>query len=242
MSSISRDLRHLGSLRLSREEERSLIRRAQVGDQPARNRLIEASLPNLLRLAGDAATPRVEVGDLCSVGVLAVIKAIEEFDLARKNRLWAYALPGVRRAIQEERLRIQSLVRVPYKWIGAGRPENLDEGLLRAALNPAPLESVPEECEPSQWTEGSPQAAMLLRDDRRLGLEQRRIYRRALCYLDRPEREALKLHHHGASLRQIAREQACSYETVRNRLALAERILRRVVREDSASQPLPAGA
>jgi RNA polymerase sigma factor (sigma-70 family) len=86
--------------RLSKEEERQLISRAQRGDLEARNTLIEKNIGLCWEWAHRSHLPRgIEREDLVQEGVKGLIRAIELFDLSKPWRFSTYGLVWIRQAI-----------------------------------------------------------------------------------------------------------------------------------------------
>jgi RNA polymerase sigma factor (sigma-70 family) len=88
---------------LSRDEQRQLVRLAQVGDLAARNRLIESCTPMLLQVAAKHCRQhrlREGLSDLMGEGTLGLIRAIEKFDLSCDVSFVTYAMYWMRSAMQ----------------------------------------------------------------------------------------------------------------------------------------------
>lgn len=85
---------------LSRDEERDLIRRAQGGDEQAKDRLHRSFARTILKIAGKYYGPTRDV--LTAAGHLGLAEAIGRFDLSRSNGLRAYAESWIRKFIGAE--------------------------------------------------------------------------------------------------------------------------------------------
>lgn len=82
--------------RLSAEEERELIRRAQAGDEAARDRLIRCNLRLVLGLSMKLRRYGVPIAELMSEGTLGLMEAVGRFDVSRELRFATYASSWVR--------------------------------------------------------------------------------------------------------------------------------------------------
>ena len=60
-------------------EQDELLRRAAGGDQASQERLVEAFMPTVVRMASARAGPGVPVGDLVQEGAIGLIEAIRTF-------------------------------------------------------------------------------------------------------------------------------------------------------------------
>ena len=60
-------------------EQDELLRRAAGGDQASQERLVEAFMPTVVRMASARAEPGVPVGDLVQEGAIGLIEAIRTF-------------------------------------------------------------------------------------------------------------------------------------------------------------------
>nr|WP_052666683.1 sigma factor [Nitriliruptor alkaliphilus] len=89
---------------LSSDQERTLVPRAQDGDQAAVTRLLCSQLPWLRREAHRRVrlAPRTSWEDLASVGAIAFLEALETFDLDRGVRLYTHARRPVEAAMAAE--------------------------------------------------------------------------------------------------------------------------------------------
>jgi len=76
---------------LDREEERNLARRARDGDEEARNRLVEANLRFVIKIAKGYMNQGLALQDLIQEGNIGLMEAIERFDPDKGFRLTTYA-------------------------------------------------------------------------------------------------------------------------------------------------------
>ncbi|MBR6873871.1 MAG: SigB/SigF/SigG family RNA polymerase sigma factor [Ruminococcus sp.] len=118
---------------LTEKEKTELLKKARAGDKAARERLIKGNLRLVLsvlqRFAGRCSQP----DDLFQVGVIGLIKAIDNFDTALDVRFSTYAVPmiagEVRRFLRDYRtVRVSRSVRdLAYRAMQA-REELLSAG------------------------------------------------------------------------------------------------------------------
>lgn len=103
------------SRRLSRAEERDLIRRAQAGDERARTTLIECNLRLVVYVARRYQSSSLSLEDLIQEGVLGLVDAIERFDPSGGNSLSSYAVPWIRLRVGRSVYRMGRLIRLPER-------------------------------------------------------------------------------------------------------------------------------
>ncbi len=125
--------------RLTKEQQRALIAKAQSGDLAARDTLIHAHIQWVLNIARRS-VKRVNVpwDDLFQVGVLGIIHAIEKFDLSKNTTLMTYATFWIRNNIQQENELRSTVIRLPSKesrsqlhdLLAKERAEDIWKGLL----------------------------------------------------------------------------------------------------------------
>lgn len=100
---------------LTQEETEALLRQARDGDRKARRRLIEGNLRLVLSVIQRFASRRGQRGDNCDdlfqVGVIGLIKAIDNFDVNQNVRFSTYGVPMIIGEIRRY-LRDNSAVRV----------------------------------------------------------------------------------------------------------------------------------
>ena len=76
---------------LTREEELSLMRRANQGDGCARSTLIERNLRLVVYIARKFENTGISIEDLISIGAIGLIKAVNSFDPEKNIKLATYA-------------------------------------------------------------------------------------------------------------------------------------------------------
>ena len=76
---------------LTPEEEKEYIEKMKLGDEEARNILIERNLRLVAHISKKYSTTNIEQDDLISIGSIGLIKAINSFDNNKNIRLATYA-------------------------------------------------------------------------------------------------------------------------------------------------------
>lgn len=89
----------------------ALIRRAQRGDQAARDAVVTSNLALVRSLVGRFADSGYELDDLFQIGCVGLLKAIDRFDFSYDVRFSTYAVPMILGEIRRH-LRDDGLVRV----------------------------------------------------------------------------------------------------------------------------------
>ena len=108
---------------LSHEEMIELFKKYQLGDLKAKERLINGNLKLVLSIVKKFASRVDNLDDLFQVGVIGLIKAIDNFDLSYNLKLSTYAVPliigEVKRSIRDNTsLRVsRSIKDLAYKII-----------------------------------------------------------------------------------------------------------------------------
>jgi RNA polymerase primary sigma factor len=113
---LSRFLDQAGRWRLLRpDEEISLARRIERGDQDAKEHMINANLRLVVSLARKygPANQELSLFDLVQEGMLGLIRAVEKFDWRRGNRFSTYATWWIRQAIERGIAAKARFVRLP---------------------------------------------------------------------------------------------------------------------------------
>ena len=76
---------------LSPEEEKECIKNMNLGDEEAKNILIERNLRLVAHISKKYSTTNIDQDDLISIGTIGLIKAINSFDNSKNIRLATYA-------------------------------------------------------------------------------------------------------------------------------------------------------
>jgi RNA polymerase primary sigma factor len=100
---------------LSFEEELELSRRIQKGDVAARQRLIEANLRLVVRIAKSFKTPDVSLLDLIQEGNLGLIKAAAKYDHHKQVRFSTYASWWIKQSIVRSLSNKRRVIRLPHR-------------------------------------------------------------------------------------------------------------------------------
>lgn len=79
----------------SEEEKRELLKRARAGDLSARDALVMGNLKLVLSVIGKFNPKGESADDLFQVGVIGLIKAIDNFNLEMEVRFSTYAVPMI---------------------------------------------------------------------------------------------------------------------------------------------------
>jgi len=94
-------------------QERQFAILARAGDRLARNRLIEANLRLVYKIASEYRLGGVELDDLVQDGVIGLMRAIDKYEPARGHRLSTYAIWWIRRAIARAQAAQARTIRFP---------------------------------------------------------------------------------------------------------------------------------
>jgi len=104
-----------GSQGVSGDEADRLARRAQAGDQSAREELIRRLLPLVHATARRYRTEGLEQADLLQEGIVGLLRALERFDPQRRVPFAAFATWWIRQSLQEARSDFMRPLRLPPK-------------------------------------------------------------------------------------------------------------------------------
>lgn len=98
---------------LTAEIERSLLERAQVGDQRAVHALVESHMRLVVQVASRYAREGLSAHDLVSEGVLGLMEAVRRFDLSHEARFASYSAWWVRACVRRYALANRRIVGGP---------------------------------------------------------------------------------------------------------------------------------
>ncbi len=100
---------------LTFEEELTLSRRIQQGDELARQKLIESNLRLVIKIAKAYATPDMNFLDIVQEGNLGLIKAASKYDHRKNVRFSTYAAWWIRQSILRSLSNKRRAIRLPYR-------------------------------------------------------------------------------------------------------------------------------
>ncbi|NQU11908.1 sigma-70 family RNA polymerase sigma factor [bacterium] len=107
-------LREIGQVRLlTAEEERSLARRVQRGNQDARLQMIKANLRLVVKIAHDYEACGLPLLDLINEGNVGLMKAVERFDPRKGAKLSTYAALWIKQSIRRALSNQSKTIRLP---------------------------------------------------------------------------------------------------------------------------------
>ena len=102
---------------LTAEQEKTLARRAQRGDESARKRMIESNLRLVVKIARRYVHRGLPFLDLIEEGNLGLIHAVKKFDPERGFRFSTYATWWIRQTIERGIMNQSNTVRLPIHII-----------------------------------------------------------------------------------------------------------------------------
>ncbi|MFO0960589.1 MAG: RNA polymerase sigma factor RpoD/SigA [Isosphaeraceae bacterium] len=123
---------------LSAEEELSLARSIEQGDQHARNRMVTANLRLVVKIARCYEGHGLGIDDLVGEGNLGLVRAADDYDPAFKVRFSTYAAYWIKQAIRHALTNTTSTIRLPSHLNGLMGKWNRAEHQMRRDLGGAP--------------------------------------------------------------------------------------------------------
>lgn len=120
---------------LTAEEETQLAERIQQGDGRALNKLVEANLRFVVKLAAGYRGNGVEMDDLISEGNLGMMKAAAKFAPQRGSRFVSYAAPFIRQHMERAIEQQIGLAKIPRDAGLAGHMANRRPMSVDAPMN-----------------------------------------------------------------------------------------------------------
>jgi RNA polymerase nonessential primary-like sigma factor len=102
---------------LTADEEKHFARRAQRGDEPARQRMIESNLRLVVKIARRYLNRGLPLLDLIEEGNLGLIHAVKKFDPERGFRFSTYSTWWIRQTIERAIMNQSGTVRLPIHII-----------------------------------------------------------------------------------------------------------------------------
>ena len=100
---------------LTFEEEQDLSRRIQKGDEDAKQKLIEANLRLVVKIAKAYMTPDMNFLDIIQEGNMGLIIAAGKFDYHKNVRFSTYAAWWIRQSILRSLSNKKRSIRIPYR-------------------------------------------------------------------------------------------------------------------------------
>jgi RNA polymerase primary sigma factor len=124
---------------LTFEEELSLSKRIQAGDEAARSQLIESNLRLVVRIAKNYLTPEVSILDLIQEGNLGLMRAVGKYDYRKQVRFSTYASWWIKQSIVRSLSNKKRVIRLPHRQEEKLRKinkvyNNLSQVLMREPL------------------------------------------------------------------------------------------------------------
>jgi len=102
---------------LTPEEEVSLARRIQKGDEKARNHMVQANLRLVVKIANDYNNFGLPLLDLVSEGNIGLVKAVERFDPDKGGKLSTYAAWWIKQSIKRALANQSKTIRLPVHLV-----------------------------------------------------------------------------------------------------------------------------
>jgi RNA polymerase primary sigma factor len=97
------------------EEELELSRRIQKGDGIARQRLIEANLRLVIKIARAYLSPNISFMDIIQEGNIGLMRAVDKYDHVKNVRFSTYAGWWIRQAINRFMVNKRRVIRLPHQ-------------------------------------------------------------------------------------------------------------------------------
>lgn len=123
---------------LTADEEIDLCQRAQVGDERARERMMEANIRLVMAIARRYSGRSMTYEDIVQEGIIGLLQAIVKFDPSRGNRFSTYATYWIRQAIVRAIEKTDRMIRLPTYGCNAEKKVRLAEQELAHELGRLP--------------------------------------------------------------------------------------------------------
>jgi RNA polymerase primary sigma factor len=141
--SIQMYLREIGKVPLlSTEEEMSLARRKDLGDQEASQRLMVANLRLVVSIAKKFVGKNLSLADLIQEGNIGLMRAVEKFDPKKGYKFSTYATWWIRQAVTRALADQSRTIRIPVHMV---ETINRYQQVARQLIQDLGREPLPEE-------------------------------------------------------------------------------------------------
>jgi RNA polymerase primary sigma factor len=141
--SIQMYLREIGKVPLLKtEEEMSLARRKEVGDQEAAQRLMVANLRLVVSIAKKFVGKNLSLADLIQEGNIGLMRAVEKFDPSKGYKFSTYATWWIRQAVTRALADQSRTIRIPVHMV---ETINRYQQVARQLIQDLGREPLPEE-------------------------------------------------------------------------------------------------
>lgn len=125
---------------LTIEEEVTLAKRIQEGDEAALEKLVKANLRFVVSVAKQYQNRNLTLNDLINEGNLGLIKAAQKFDHTRGFKFISYAVWWIRQSIMQALAEQSRLVRLPLNKVGTISKISQAASVLEQKLERMPTE------------------------------------------------------------------------------------------------------
>lgn len=140
-SAIKIYLREIGQVRLlTLQEEHELALRIQSGDEEAKERMIQANLRLVVRIARDYEDLGLPLLDLISEGNIGLMRAVERFDPEKGTKLSTYAAWWIKQSIKRALAKQSKTIRLPIHLVEKISKLRRTEDKLREHLDRDPTD------------------------------------------------------------------------------------------------------
>ncbi len=141
--SIQMYLREIGKVPLLKtEEEMSLARRKEIGDQEAAQRLMVANLRLVVSIAKKFVGKNLSLADLIQEGNIGLMRAVEKFDPSKGYKFSTYATWWIRQAVTRALADQSRTIRIPVHMV---ETINRYQQVARQLIQDLGREPLPEE-------------------------------------------------------------------------------------------------